>query len=430
MYEKQIGVFPVSWPDQGDEWVFHMARVLRGQNHWLDRLPGEGHPAGREVILKPPLDSPLRCSLRVQPVPGGIHCVAFEGEGPVKEDDARLWQDAARSAVAQLGKADHEFVWRAIVGPHPHAPEWRHPEPLAGPTVIGPMLLTPGGVNMREMTGYVGGRIETPWPARYTWPVIVSGTAHTYKQQVAAHMARNLVHRLCALVSVIVGSCWIMRSGPDVDIPGQPARGLSSVPQSIGPWDSTDIPDGSLPDDFNVYAGDEPLVLPAWTSRACDLMEQDEAIRRAVNGCYEALKLEIEHPSVALLVYVATIEGIGARFADLRHCGACGSNTGARRRFREALKTVLPDDQVKALAGIAYDHRSGTGHEGQLFGSEQTFGYSGFSYFQLDDADVFDFGLIWPIRKACRELIGNLLRGASDRRASDGEATATPPTRE
>jgi hypothetical protein len=48
---------------------------------------------------------------------------------------------------------------------------------------------------------------------------------------------------------------------------------------------------------------------------------------------------------------------------------------------------------------------------GQLFGSGQTFGYSNFSLFRFDDADVFDFGLVWRMRKACRELIGNLLRG-------------------
>jgi hypothetical protein len=48
---------------------------------------------------------------------------------------------------------------------------------------------------------------------------------------------------------------------------------------------------------------------------------------------------------------------------------------------------------------------------GQLFGAEQTFGYSKFSLFQFDDAEVFDHALLWLMRKACRELIGNMLRG-------------------
>jgi hypothetical protein len=229
------------------------------------------------------------------------------------------------------------------------------------------MLLTPGGVQMREMTGYLDGRIDRPWPARYTWPVIASGTAHTYSVEFAEYLARKQAYRACALLSVIWATCWIPRSGPDVQVPGWPEQGLPAVPQSVGSWESTSHPDESLPADFNVYEGDDPLVLPAWTPRAWDVMEQDETVRRAVHGCYEALRLEMEHPSAAFVVYVATIEGIGVR--------------------------------------------SKTGHQGQLFGSEETFGYPSFSLFQFDDADVFDFGLIWPMRKACRELIGNLLRG-------------------
>ncbi len=353
----------------------------------------------------------MRCGLRVRPAPGGIVCVVFDAERPVSEDEAQLWRAAAESAVAQMGKSDQAFAWRAILGPHPSAPEWHRPAPLAEPTVVGPVLLTPGGVRMREMAGHSGGRIDRPWPARYTWPVIASGTEHTYSWELAEHLARKRAHRTCAVLSVILGTCWIPRSGPDVQIPGGPERGLSAVPQSIGSWESTPHPDESLTADFNAYGGEDPLVLPAWTQRAWDLMEHDETIRKAVHGCYEALRLEMEHPSAAFVVYVATIEGIGARFADLKHCKECGSNVGARRRFREALKTVLPAAEVKALADEAYGVRSKTGHEGQLFGAEQTFGYTNFSLFQFDDADVFDFGLVWPIRKACRELIGNLLRG-------------------
>jgi hypothetical protein len=172
--------------------------------------------------------------------------------------------------------------------------------------------------------------------------------------------SRKLAHRACALLSVILGTCWIPRSGPDVQAPGGPERGLSAVPQSIGSWERTPYTDESLPADFNVYDGDDPLVLPAWTQHAWDLMEQDETVRRAVHSCYEALGLEMEHPLAAFVVYVATIEGIGARLVKER-----GSNVGARRRFKEALRTVLPDAEVKALADEAYNVRCQTGHEGQ-----------------------------------------------------------------
>ena len=412
MWEKEIGVLPVSWPDQADEWAFHLARVLHGPDHWVHGLAGEGSLFGREVVFNPPHDSSMHCSLRVRPAPGGIACVVFDEEGPGSETDAQRWQDAAESPVAQMGRSNQDFDWSAVLGPHPSAPEWLRFAPLAQPTVLGPVQLAPGGVRMREMAGYSRGQIESPWPARYTWPVIATGAVRTYRPEFAEHLARKLTYRICALLSVISGTCWIARSGPHVQIPGFPERGLRTVPQSIGSWENTPHPDESLPADFNVYEGDEPFVLPPWTPRAWDLMDEDETVKRAVHGCYEALSLEMEHPSAAFVIYVATIEGIGARLADLESCKQCGSRIGAGRRFREALKTVLPADEAKALGGLAYSVRSKTGHEGQLFGGEDTLGYSNFSLFQFDDADVFDYGLIWPMRKACRELIGNLLCGA------------------
>ena len=309
-----------------------------------------------------------------------------------------------------MGRSDQDFDWRAILGSHPSAPEWHRPSPLAAGD---------DRASAPNPWRHTDARIDRVLSRPYREALACSlhlarnrlRNVHTYSPDFAQYSARGLAHRVCALVSVILGTCWIPRD-PDLQIPGWPEQGLSGVPQSVGPWDSTQFPDESLPADFNVYTGDDSLVLPAWTPRAWDLIEQDATVRTAVHGCYEALSLEIEHPSAAFLVYVATIEGIGARLVDLKRCKECGSQTGARRRFREALKTVLPADEAKMLANVAYDTRSKTGHEGQLFGSEQTFGYSKFSLFQFDDADVFDYALLWPMRKACRELIGNMLHGA------------------
>jgi hypothetical protein len=127
------------------------------------------------VILKPPPGSSMRCSLRVRPVPSGIACVVFDDEENASEDDPQLGRTPPNQPWRRWARAIRTSP-RAILGPHPNAPEWRHPAPLAEPTVIGPVLLTPGGVQMREMAGYVGGRIERPWPAGYTWLVIASGT--------------------------------------------------------------------------------------------------------------------------------------------------------------------------------------------------------------------------------------------------------------
>jgi hypothetical protein len=51
------------------------------------------------------------------------------------------------------------------------------------------------------------------------------------------------------------------------------------------------------------------------------------------------------------------------------------------------------------------------GHEARLFGGEGTFGYSRFSMFTFE-ADVFFYAYLTPIREACRQIIGKILREA------------------
>jgi hypothetical protein len=101
-------------------------------------------------------------------------------------------------------------------------------------------------------------------------------------------------------------------------------------------------------------------------------------VRAALYAYYEAIGLEMDHPSAAFLVYVAAIEGMGARLSDLKRCDCCEkceAQTGAQRRFRKALRTVMSNKEAERLA-YAHDLRSKTGHEGQLFGTEGTYGYS------------------------------------------------------
>jgi hypothetical protein len=414
VWEKHIGVLPVSWTEQGDEWKFHLANALTGSGY----LGGQGSSmGGGDVIVNPPPMSSMQCSLRIRRDPGGLACIVFGNEGPGNEDDAARWREAAEAAVAKLGNYDQDFSWRAIVGPGPTGPEWNRPGPLAAVVTIGPVELAPGGVQMRELAGFAHGRIDSPWPARTTWPVIASGTVRSYSEDYVQYQAQARVHRICALLSLMSGIWWTLRSGPHVWLTGTPERAPVVVPQSVGPWEATRYAGQPLPADFNVYDGDEFLPIPPWTGQAWNLMDTDESITRAVHGCYEAMGLEADHPSVAFLMYVATIEGIGARWVDLKRCKSCGSHTGAAERFRTALTTVLSPAEAKSLGNVAYrDYRSKTGHEARLFGGEDTFGYPRISMFTFDEADVFFWMYLMPIRNACRQIIGNILRGAQTAR--------------
>ncbi len=75
------------------------------------------------------------------------------------------------------------------------------------------------------------------------------------------------------------------------------------------------------------------------------------------------------------------------------------------KRFREALKTVMPSREVRRIAGLAYDLRSHTGHQGSLFGSEKTFGYSPhLSLLNVAGDAVFDYVILGELRNASRHV--------------------------
>jgi len=178
-------------------------------------------------------------------------------------------------------------------------------------------------------------------------------------------------------------------------------------------------PDSTLTAEFNIYNDDYPLLtIPWWMASAWSLLDQDEVTRASLYAYYEAIGLEIDHPSAAFLIYVAAIEGIGSSLSDLTRCDCCEEcdiQTGATRRFRNALRTVMTKKKADQLA-YAYEIRSKTGHEGQLFGTEGTYGYSRISPFELDRAYAFDLVMLADIRNACRTVIANTL-GATPKSA-------------
>lgn len=104
------------------------------------------------------------------------------------------------------------------------------------------------------------------------------------------------------------------------------------------------------------------------------------------------------------------------------------------KRFREALKTVMTSREVRSIAGLAYDLRSYTGHQGSLFGSEKTFGYSPhLSLFNVAGDAVFDYVILGELRNASRQVLAKgarsarLSRAVSGRGASRGAPSGADP---
>lgn len=259
---------------------------------------------------------------------------------------------------------------------------------------------------MREAVGSGPDSIDHPGP-RYSWPVIASGTVRTYGQAAAQRIARSLIYRACALVSLIWAEYWLLRTEPRIATPEWLARYPVVVPQSVD-IDAADGQGDDLPDDFNIYSGGAALTIPSWASRAWTAIGSNPVLATAVSAHYEATGLEIDHPSAAHLAYVASIEGIGSTLADPAH----SYQRGAARRFREALRTVLTADEARQLRD-AYRIRSSTAHTWTLYGTEETLRHARISLFN-PERDAFEITQLGMINEASRLVVTKAVKEAAE----------------
>ena len=403
MWEQDIGVYPVLFAEQGDEWSYHLRAELTGDGHMAAR----GTDGTDPVELGPPPSGPVRGKLLVRPHPDGVSCtVAGEGES-ASPDQVEPWRRAAEAAVSLLGRRNHVFTWEAIVGTSPQT-FGLDIGALAEAQDIGPVRLTPGGICMREQvfSERIGGS-----GIRHSFPLVASGQFGAYVWDRAALIAELCLRRTCALLSLVTGEVWIPRSHPrqltDEAGPLRVPAVFGYVPQFPG---VTGEPEwrGKVPPDAQTFK------LPGWAERAWPLMDDDDGLARAVNAVYEGMRLEQEHPSLAHLTFVAAIEGYGARFAEDGPCDCrpgCTHPKGvAQKRFRKALKTVMTNRERERIAEIAYHLRSSTSHAGILFGSERTFGYSPhLRLFETASDAVFDYAILGQLRNASRRVLAKAL---------------------
>ena len=297
MWEQGIGVFPVLFTEQGDEWSYHLRAELTGDGHMAAR----GTDGTDPVELGPPPSGPVRSKLLVHPHPDGITCtVAGEGES-ASPDQVKPWRRAAEAAVSLPGRRNHVFTWEAIVGTSPQT-FGLGIGALEEAQDIGPVHLAPGGVCMREQvfSERLGGS-----GVRHSFPLVASGQFSTYVWDRAALIAELCLRRACALLSLVTGEVWIPRSRP------RPAHRRSRA--AAGPGGIRYVP--LLPACIRRIggtgdpAGRRAFRLPGWAAQAWPVLADDRDLATALNAVYEGMRLEQQHPSLAHLTFVAAIEG-------------------------------------------------------------------------------------------------------------------------
>jgi hypothetical protein len=333
----------------------------------------------------------------ILPIEDGLLVAAGTREGDIPDADAmEAWAQAARGATAALGAPGQPFDWTALIGP-PYVRISGDEVSLQTPGAVGPFRISSAGQAMWEILPPQQPSLMS-YGMAVSWPILVEGRHDGYSWQPAAKKAAFDLNRLAGLLSLAFGHCLVVREGAaPVD------WGVRQVP-GRHPWQA-------WPE--NAQLGDDaddpknPMTLPEWVPTAWEILQQRPVLGHAVDAYHEALRAQLEHPSLALVAFIAAIEGVANTLFTVPRCEACGGNPGAAARFRAALRLVCDEVTAEQL-GKAYSPRSRTVHRGQLHGSETRPGATGFGW--TDPVRDFEFGHLWGMRKASGDLLRRALQ--------------------
>ena len=160
----------------------------------------------------------------------------------------------------------------------------------------------------------------------------------------------------------------------------------------------------TVPED-HPWRSDAVTEVPEWVAALLVRSGLDNEARRALSAHYEATLLKADHPSMALLGFVASIETLAVPRKGLPHCPSCKAVLGSGERFGQALASVLSKEGID-LVGKVYSQRSKTVHAAQLHAAEEVLGMTpSHRFFSIDTRMNFEFGTVHLAAKASRRLL-------------------------
>ena len=345
------GPLDVDLEKDGDEWVAALWRALRrtgpvGEQrvHWTAAGPFLAEFSAAYITSK----------LRLM---RGTNNEAFpfavDTREP-KEDELERWRQAITEGTDSIGRTRETFAWRAVLGPAP-LPGNYCDVALATAGTVGPMKVRPGGVQRVDYAPQPGYPSFGSHSILESWPVFVDGESSAYSWTSASNVAARNLNQLAGLLSLLWDSCWVIRHAP---APG--ALAITSIPPFD--WGAGPVSEGP----------GKVRALPSWADAAWAILQADTDLAASLAAHHEGTALFNGHPSIALVTFVATVEGIGARGSgDPPRCPKCRAQQGAAERFLRAVQRVLPGSDAQSLKTIAYERRSQTAHAGALHGYER-----------------------------------------------------------
>ena len=310
---------------------------------------------------------------------GGRALVIATPEQPTV-DELDVWRRVVDRATDDLGKVANSFDWWASIDCTLRP--WPAQELVDG-AEVGPLRVDLAGVirNLEPGSGY-------PGQLQWSFPAWVTGTSIGHNWPSASNSAAQVVHTLLCLLAVAWNYPWALVDGP------QPTD-WGSRPQRPG-----DVDTDKAPADL----GRNPVQLPEWRLGAWTKLTTDSVVANAASAFREGLLLQENHPSIALLAFVAAIEGYGAKLEKPKRCDKCGSVLEATNRFRQAASLVATADDEPVIKRVV-SYRIQTAHQGVLHGYEVFLGsFLEPSFLQIASTQAFAYDL-FALRRMARALL-------------------------
>ena len=230
---------------------------------------------------------------------------------------------------------------------------------LSRPYDLGPIHIAPGE---RQLVDYVP-LFAQGWTSAVFWPVLVFGEIQGSWQETDRAAAKAL-HRLCCLLALAWGEPWRVRLAPAPEINLPP-----KVPDSV-----------LVPNPKRYYDDSNPQIgmraeadLPDWISKGWDRLDEADfggKVQPALSLWHEGILLQPEHPSLAMVSFVASLEQSAVSMPGFRR------RLGAGAKFWLAAESTATAEEIQQLRGAGiYAKRSETSHGSALHGIEQEFGF-------------------------------------------------------
>ncbi|MET8202960.1 hypothetical protein [Micromonospora taraxaci] len=397
-----LGSPQIAWSAHADEFFHRVQSALASLNQNLSanqiRYDGTTHPFIMMSATTTQGEAKEGSLLIAQSIDGPL--ALFVGHNDPQDEMVEFWKAAVDHAIKSLGQEDELYEWSAVVG--------------APPIRIGgtePFLLQPGNIahfqlrsaeqSVREITLAIELPSFSSASRGASLPILVRGSSRGYSWPSASKTAARDLNQLCALLSVAWETCLVVRDSP------APIEWGERVPPEKVFWQN--IPD--LPDDPpfkpQPHAG---RTIPDWADDAWTRIIAIPRLADAISAHHEGLRARTEHPSLALVAFIASIEAISQLLYREDRCTECRAHLHIAAKFRKTLRLVLDDDAASELEK-AYSSRSLTVHRGRLHGTETITGSFTMHSWSRDSASEFQWQVLHNMSVASARLLRIVIQG-------------------